>query len=211
MSENEKYIRIIDITQRKLNELCDELRSELVGEPPAEPREAGPSAAHATEAWSLERGPLSGAWKQVDGAEGETYTWPDGNLDEYDVFRVYEGSGDFEGMRLALGRNQHGEWIGFVLGPSGVSSKRGLVYFQLADDFEKSGELVSMIRGGGASGRGGFDPEGPTPAVYGGLKVDSLRSRRSGKWNVMAVVANDDDAETMLTHTAIQARLRGLA
>jgi len=209
--DDANYISLIDITQRKLNELFDELRAELVGEPPSEPREFDGAAEKDRGPWTLERSALSGGWSKVEEARGETYKWPDGNVDSYERFQVFEGSGDFSGMRLALGRNQHGEWIGFVLGPSGIASKRGLVYFQRADDFAESGELVSMIRGGGASGRGGFDPDGPTPAVYGGLEIASLRERRAGKWNVKAVVAADDDAETMLTHTAIQARLRGLA
>ena len=205
-----KYIAAIDITQRKLNELFDELRKEL-SNPPVEAREPDGPAASAEEPGTLDRSPLKGRWRKVEEIEGQDYRWPDGNLDEYDRFAIYEGRGDFEGMRLGLGRNQHAEWIGFVFGPSGVASKRGLVYFQRADDFDKSGELVSMIRGSGASGRGGFDPAGPTPAVYSDLKIQSLRERRSGKWNVKAVVASSDDAETMLTHTAIQARLRGLA
>jgi hypothetical protein len=209
--DEQKYISLIDVTQRKLNELFDELRAELVGAPPAEAREPEGGEPPEREAWSLERSALTGTWKEAEKVESESYRWPDGNVDEYDLFVIYEGRGDFKGMRLALGRNQHGEWIGFVLGSGGLSSKRGLVYFQRADDFDDSGELVSMIRGGGANGRGGFDPAGQTPAVYGGIKVDSLRERRAGKWNVKAVVAKDDDAETMLTHTAIQARLRGLA
>lgn len=209
--ENDTYIAMLDVTQRKLNELFDELRAELVGEPPVEPREFADPVGHQQEAWTLERSSLGGSWKQVGESADESYRWPDGNVDDYDRFQVFEGSGDFAGMRLALGRNQEGEWIGFVLGPNGLTSKRGLVYFQRADDFAETGELVSMIRGGGANGRSGFDPEGPTPAVYGELKIDSLRERRAGKWNVKAVVAGDDDSETMLTHTAIQARLRGLA
>jgi hypothetical protein len=205
------YIALIDIAQRKTNELFDELRAELVGEPPSESRELDGADEKPLEAWTLERSALSGTWSKVEELDGETYKWPDGNVDEYDLFRIFEGARDFAGLRLALGRNQAGEWIGFVLGPNGVASKRGLVYFQRADDFEETHQLVSMIRGGGANGRGGFDPEGATPAVYGGIEVASLRERRAGKWNVKAVVASDDDADTMLTHTAIQARLRGLA
>ena len=161
--------------------------------------------------WALASAPLSGGWKEVDRVGGESYRWPDGNVDEYTELVTYEGSGEFDGMNLALGHKDNGEWIGFVLGKGGVASKRGIVYFQLADDFAESDELVSMTRGGGANGRSGFAPSDPPPAPYAEFRIESLKSRKAGKWNVQAVVASSDDAETMLSHTAIQASLRGLA
>jgi len=38
-----------------------------------------------------------------------------------------------------------------------------------------------------------------------------LRDRKAGKWNVQAVVAKADDYKSMLGHTTLQAKLRGLA
>jgi hypothetical protein len=48
------------------------------------------------------------------------------------------------------------------------------------------------------------------PKGYRGLRTDILRDRVRGKWNVQAVIADAADADTMLAHTALQARLRGL-
>lgn len=204
---NEQTIQILDVLQRKTNEIFEELRVQLTdGTPKPETGHSTGGRSH----WTLDSRAPRGGWREVESVEGQSYRWPDGNVDNYTDFRVYEGSGDFEGMSLALGRNENGEWVGFVL-EGGLSSKRGIVYFQLADDFAESGELVSMIRGGGENGRGGFAPGDPTPPAYADFRIDSLKERKAGKWNVQAVVAASDDAETMLNHTAIQARLRGLA
>jgi hypothetical protein len=53
-------------------------------------------------------------------------------------------------------------------------------------------------------------PRPTRPAEYQASKTAVLGQRIKGKWNVQAVVAKDDDAQTMLNHTALQARLRGL-
>jgi hypothetical protein len=37
-----------------------------------------------------------------------------------------------------------------------------------------------------------------------------LRDRRAGKWNVQAVVVDEQEHEPTLRHTALQAKLRGL-
>jgi hypothetical protein len=68
-----------------------------------------------------------------------------------------------------------------------------------------------MIRGGGPRGRSGFAPGERLPKGYAGLRTDVLGDRVRGKWNVQAVIADAADADTMLMHTALQARLRGLA
>jgi hypothetical protein len=46
--------------------------------------------------------------------------------------------------------------------------------------------------------------------AYQGFKVDVLRDRIHGQWNVQAVVSDRDDYPTMLRHTYLQAKLRGL-
>jgi hypothetical protein len=157
-------------------------------------------------------GSTTAAWHEVDRLPDESWTWPDGNFDTYSEIVVYEGSGNFAGAKLGLGYQngpgKEGEVNGFVFA-SGGSSKRPLTVFFPAGDFESTHELVSMIRGRDGS-RKTFGPTDSLPAVYHGFKTDILGKRIEGKWNVQAVVAKEDDAQTMLNHTALQARLRGL-
>jgi hypothetical protein len=162
------------------------------------------------EVWSLGDSLMSGEWHEIKREEDITYVWPDSSVDTYSEFVSFSGSGDFMGMTLALGYDQKGNVVGFVLGAGG-GSKRGLTVFFPADDFAESGELVSMIRGGGATGRSGFAPGETLPASYGRFTTDVLRDRVAGKWNVQAVVAKLDDQNAMLAHTALQARLRNIA
>ena len=68
-----------------------------------------------------------------------------------------------------------------------------------------------MIRGGGPRGRSGFGPGEALPEAYRRFAVELLRDRVAGKWGVQGVVVKEDDADAMLVHTALQARLRGLA
>jgi hypothetical protein len=204
---NEQAIQMLDVIQKKSEEIFEELRIQLSSETSEADAGASDGGGHQ---WTLSSAALSGAWKEVESVDGQSYRWPDGNVDDYTDFVIYEGSGEFDGMTLALGHKDNGEWVGFVF-EGGLASKRGIVYFQLADDFDESAELVSMIRGGGENGRSGFAPTDPPPPAYADFQIESLKGRKAGKWNVQAVVAASDDAETMLNHTAIQARLRGLA
>lgn len=157
-------------------------------------------------------GPVSGDWHEIDRLRDQSYSWPDGSVDEYGEIVVYEGSAPFAGMRLGIGQNadpaRNGETQVFIYGSRGGSARPLTVFFR-ADDFASSHELVSMIRGREASLKT-FGPTLPLPASYGQFKTDVLGRRIRGKWNVQAVVAKDDDHKTMLTHTALQARLRRL-
>lgn len=214
-------VRLVEITKRKAEELFDELITELQKQEPGEPEpaeseeptEATDPTARGTgydKPWSLGETTLSGGWEELAREAEASYMWPDGNVDHYTNFVSYRGTGDFQGMRLALGYLSRGDVVGFVLGATSAS-KRGITYFFPTDDFEHSNEMVSMIRGGGKSGRAGFGPADSLPRAYEGFKTEMLRDRRKGKWNVQAVVAHANDHETMLAHTAIQARLRELA
>lgn len=161
-------------------------------------------------------------WKRTGDDDGEesgvSWRWPDGNVDTYRTFTTYrcEG-GPYAGLNLALGvadsPRKGGEIVGFVLGTGG-GSRRPLTVFFPAGDFDTSGERLSMIRGkGGGNSRKGYAPDEPLSPVYGMFSTDVLGQRIPGKWNVQAVVVTDDaDGEkAMLNHTAIQARLRGIA
>jgi len=216
----EQAVRLVQITQRKADELFGELIAELQHtgshaiESLDEAREVDPTALaaepEASEPWSLDHTAPTGDWEEFGRSTNENYKWPDGNVDRYTEFVSYRGTGGFTGMTLALGYLNNGDVVGFVLG-SGGGSKRGITYFFPADDFEQTNEKVSMIRGGGPKGRSGFAPHEPLPKAYSGFDTDVLRDRKAGKWNVQAVVAAADDYKSMLGHTTLQAKLRGLA
>jgi hypothetical protein len=156
-----------------------------------------------------------GTWVEITRDTGVEQRWPDGTVDTYGSFVSYRClGGPFDRVQLALGTVSAGgkedEVVGFVLG-SGGGSKRPLTVFFPADDFDNSGERLSMIRGRNGT-RKGFPPHRALPAAYDSFSVAILGDRISGKWNVKAVVAKSDESgvQTMLNHTAIQARLRGL-
>ena len=159
----------------------------------------------------------SGEWQETGREDGVSQRWPDGNVDTYGSYVTYRCSGGMnDGINLALGKvgtvGKEGEVVGFVLGAGG-GSRRPLTVFFPADDFDSTGERLSMIRGkGGGNSRKGYGPTEQLPPVYSPFKTELLASRIEGKWNVMAVVAGDnaDGINAMLNHTAIQARLRGL-
>jgi hypothetical protein len=91
-----------------------------------------------------------------------------------------------------------------------VGSERGLTVFWRTDNFEHTNQVISMIRGGGATGRAGFAPGEPLPSVYAHYDIEILRDRVAGKWNVQAALADASEYGKMLAHTALQAKLRGL-
>lgn len=151
-------------------------------------------------------------WTLIDRRDGESQRWPDGNVDTYSEFGVYEGDGVFRGVRLALGRvstpGKEHEVVGFTLG---AQSKRPLTVFFPADDYDSTSELLSLIRGKDG-GRGGFGPTDRLPLEYAGFSIDILGRRIQKKFNLKAVVVIDthDGLNEMLNHTAIQAKTRGL-
>jgi hypothetical protein len=215
--ETVRAARIVEIFQRKVDELCEAVIAELrqperPGETSVEPTQDQSDAANDTDSsvWSLAGASFRGSWEETARQQGVTYRWPDGNIDDYPKFVSYRGTDAYSAMRLALGYDDAGNVVGFILSPKGTS-KRGLTCFFPADDSGRTNEMVSMIRGGGPRGRGGFGPGEALPHSYGGFKTDILRDRVAGKWNVQAVVALADDPDVMLAHTALQARLRGLA
>lgn len=213
----DQAVRLVAITQRKADELFEELIAELqrdlesaAQDEPVEAEPTAPVGDEARDTWSLGNTILSGNWEEIGGESGVTYPWPDGNVDEYTDFVSYRGKGGYAGQTLALGFLANSDVVGFVLG-AGSGSKRGITYFFPTDDFDQTREKISMIRGGGPRGRSGFAPGAALPKGYAGFNTDVLRDRKAGKWNVQGVVADENDHGTMLGHTALQARLRGLA
>lgn len=160
--------------------------------------------------WSLGNTVLSGDWKETGRSHGVTHPWPDGQVSTFAELVSYQGEGGYAPMQLALGQDQNDNVVGFVISATG-RSKRGLTVFFRADDFATTNEAVSFIRGGGPRGRSGFDASDALPKAYAAFKVEMLGDRVAGKFARAAVVADADDHKTMLAHTALQARLRGLA
>jgi hypothetical protein len=207
----ETAVRLVEITQRKANELFEELIAELSSsgvEVDEEARGVGSTSGY-HQPWPVDEMQLAdGGWIEISRSPGaETYGWPDGSIETFDPMVTYAGTGLRTGITLSIGYEVEGNVVGFI---GSGASRRGLTVFVKAEDFEQTNEMVSMIRGNGDSGRGGFGPGVDLPPAYQGFTVDNLRSRVPGKWNVQAVVAKVDDFETMLNHTALQAKLRGL-
>lgn len=70
-----------------------------------------------------------------------------------------------------------------------------------ADDFDSTGELVSVIRGRGGTGQM-YGPGDALPAVYSDRFTTPLYSERvkhPGVWNKQVVVAHEGDFATMLS------------
>jgi hypothetical protein len=214
----ETAVRLVEITQRKANELFDELIAELQESGifetvdreamiAADDREQVASSGY-HEPWSFDAITLpDGGWLEIDRSVSETYGWPDGSIETFQPMVTYAGTGLRTGITLSLGHEVRGNIVGFI---GSGASRRGLTVFFPADDFDHSNEMVSMIRGGGDSGRAGFGPTAALPPAYAGFKTGMLRDRVAGKWNVQAGIADSDDHETMLNHTALQAKLRRL-
>jgi hypothetical protein len=69
--------------------------------------------------------------------------------------------------------------------------------------------MVAIIRGSDG-GRKMYDPTAAIPRAYNALRVETYRDRIDypGSWNKQAVVAHENDADTMLAHSLIQAQTR---
>jgi hypothetical protein len=180
---------------------------------------AGPKAAGAdVPADALEQAARS-SWELVEVREGETYSWPEGP-DEYSSFAVYENDGLGQ---FAIGRVESGEreywgrhrpyFVVFRLGAGG-GSKHAISVFVAADDYDETREVVAVIRGaGGGRGQRMFDPAQELPGAYRHLPTGTFRDRIAGTprfrgYDKQAVVAHEDDADTLLRHAAIQAAMR---
>lgn len=153
-------------------------------------------------------------WVEVETREGVSYTWPKGD-DDYDPFTVYEGTTSLGSIRLAIGWcDRTNTWgrdrryaITFYITEGG---KRPLCEFLASDHVEQTGEYVAIIRGAGAQQRSMYDLSMVLPSPYRHLRTENYRDHidYAGSWSKQAVVAREDDVETMMNHSLIQAQLR---
>lgn len=183
--------QIIEIVRRKVDEATEEIGHVLVSD---------------EDMLTIleELGPVE--WKKTGELEDQSYTWPEGT-EHYGTFEVWEGGG----LKLGVGyrdvAHDKSYFALFKMGEGG--GKRPIVYFTDADDFPSTRERLSPIRGKDG-GRRFFAPGEQLPPEYDGMEIGTFRDRIKGRWNVQAVVAKEDDIETMLNHTAAQIHLRHL-
>jgi hypothetical protein len=154
-------------------------------------------------------------WRVVRERNAETYRWPTGR-DRYSPYRVFVGTTRAEGaVQIALGEtirtNKWGRDRKYVVAfLTGGSPQQPLVEFAAADDYEQTSELVAVIRGSDG-GRRMYGAGDALPAVYQEgfrTQIYSERVVYPGAWNKVAVVASQDDDQTILNHALIQSRRR---
>jgi hypothetical protein len=159
---------------------------------------------------------LPKTWEFVEVRDGESYPWPNKQEPErYETFSVYEGTTSRGSIRLAVGRSRRTQTWGrdriyLVTFHVTEGGKRPLCEFLETDDYEDTHKLVAVIRGNGVNQRSMYDPgvKPPSPYRHLALVIYSEYIRVKGAWNKWAVIADEDDADTMLNHSLIQAELR---
>jgi hypothetical protein len=162
-----------------------------------------------------EPGDLPQDWRVVRERKGESYRWPQGR-DRYSTYRVFVGTTRAEGaVQVGLGetvrKNRWGRDRKYVVAfLSSGAPQQPLVEFLAADDYDKTHELVAVIRGSDG-GRRMYGVGDPLPAVYAERFRTQLYNERvvhPGVWNKLVVVAREDDHEAILNHALIQSRRR---
>ena len=161
---------------------------------------------------------LPAAWTPVRELESQSYRWPQ-EKEEYLRYHVFAGDTTTNGrVHIALGEAKRAQTWGrdrkyLIAFLTSGSPQVPLVEFLAADDYEKSHELLAIIRGsGGERGKKMYGPDDPLPASYvEGFHIEVCRDRivYPGSYNKMAVIAHEDDSDTMLNHALLQARRRG--
>jgi len=154
-------------------------------------------------------------WRVIRERNGETYRWPSGR-DRYSPYRVFMGATRAEGaVQIGLGetvrKNKWGRDRKYVVAfRSGGSPQQPLVEFVAADDYEETRELIAVIRGsdGGRRMYGAGDALPPLYTERFRTQTYNERVDHPGAWNKIAVVAREDDDQTMLNHALIQSRRR---
>jgi hypothetical protein len=154
-------------------------------------------------------------WRLVRERDGESYRWPSGR-DRYSPYRVFIGTTRTEGaVQIGLGETiRENKWgrdrkyiIAFL---SGGSPHQPLVEFVEADDYDKTHELVAVIRGSDG-GRRMYGAGDVLPTLYTErFRTQTYNERvvHPGAWNKVAVVAGEDDDQAILNHALIQSRRR---
>jgi hypothetical protein len=158
---------------------------------------------------------LPDEWSLVWEREGESYQWPE-NRERYSRYRVFMGTTRGEGVvHIGLGetvrKKKWGRDRKYVVAFLGTGSpQKPLVEFLAADDYEKSRELVAVIRGSDG-GRRMYGPGDALPEIYEEhfrTQMYDDRVEHPGVWKRVVAVAGEEDHVTMLNHALIQGRRR---
>jgi hypothetical protein len=158
---------------------------------------------------------LPGDWRLVREREDESYHWPK-RRDRYAPYRVFMGTTRAEGaVQIGLGEtireNTRGRDRKYVVAfLSSGSPQEPLAEFVAADDYERTRELVAVIRGSDG-GRRMYGAGDVLPAAYAERFRTDIYNERivyPGAWNKLVVVVRDDDHRAMLDHALIQSRRR---
>jgi hypothetical protein len=203
------------VPDRELGPLLIQLAQAGFADPIIKAVGADGAAGEAAAAARGRKADLAEDWRLVHEREGESYQWPDGR-ERYSRYRMFIGTTRAEGaVPIGLGETvRERKWgrdrkyvVAFL---SSGSPQQPLAEFVAADDYEKSRELVAVIRGSdGARRMYGAGDE--LPRVYKERFRTQLYSERvayPGVWNKLVVVAHEDDHVTMLNHALIQGRRR---
>ena len=203
------------VPDRELGPLLIRLAAAGFRNPVIEPVGADAGTEAATVAAFGPNADLALVWQLVRERDGESYQWPE-ERDRYSRYRVFIGTTSVEGaVHIGLGEtvrtNRWGRDRKYVVAfLSSGSPQQPLAEFVAADDYEKTRELVAVIRGSDG-GRRMYGAGDALPVVYKERFRTQLYSERvvyQGVWNKAVVVAHEDDDETMLNHALIQGRRR---
>jgi hypothetical protein len=158
---------------------------------------------------------LPAEWRLVRERQDESYRWPK-RRDRYELYHVFMGKTRAEAaVQVGLGATTRNNAWGrdrkyIVAFLSGGSPQEPLVEFVATDDYEHTGELVAVIRGSDGARRM-YGTGDALPTIYTErfrTQIYNERITHPGAWNKAAVVAREDDHETMLNHALIQSRRR---
>jgi hypothetical protein len=207
-------VTVQNVPDRELGPLLTQLSNAGFDSPVIRPvRGDDPSTIAAT----ASAGPadLPADWRLVRERKGESYRWPKGR-DRYAPYRVFMARTRAEGaVQIGLGetirKNARGRDRKYVVAfLSGGSAQEPLVEFVAADDYERTRELVAVIRGSDGARRM-YGAGDALPTIYAERFRTEIYNERivyPGAWNKIVVVAREDDDETMLNHALIQSRRR---
>jgi hypothetical protein len=208
-------VTVENVPDRELGPLLTRLSEAGFDNPTIRPVPRGAAAGGA--AAPARGGPadLPEDWRLVREREGESYRWPKRH-DRYAPYRVFMGTTRTEGaVQVGLGettrKNTWGRDRKYVVAfLSSGSPQEPLVEFVAADDYERTRELVAVIRGSDG-GRRMYGAGDALPAVYAErfrTQIYNERISYAGAWNKVVVVAREDDDAAMLNHALIQSRRR---
>ena len=208
-------VTVQNVPDRELGPLLTQLSRAGFEHPIIEPLSAD-GASEKAEALARRRSSdIPEDWRVVRERDGESYRWPNGR-DRYAPYRVFIGTTHAEGaVQLGLGEttraNRWGRDRKYVVAfLSGGSPQQPLVEFVAADDYERTRELVAVIRGSDGARRM-YSAGDTLPTIYTKRFRTQIYNERvvyPGAWNKVVVVAREDDDETILNHALIQSRRR---